>query len=197
MRVADGVGRRVRVVAALGWLGVIAAMLAGPAAPPAAADSTSRLKQIALHLAEASRIASAPGVHSLNVDTYLLNNGFQHVPANLMGRAVADWTMRRSLLLVYFAPDGAGAWRDYDRAGRGERPIPIEWWQSRMGVCVQLRPQTGAPGRQCFQFYRIDNVVVSLMIDQYGLMKGPGRVKFLKGDETPTATWGAAMRLQP
>lgn len=189
-----GLGRRAR---RWGLWAALAIALAWPGPVGASADDSSRLKRIALVLAEASRIADAPGVHSLNVDTFLLNNGFAHVPASVMARAVQGWTMRRTLLLVHFGAGDRGLWRDYDRAGKAMRPVPIEWWQSRLGVCVQLRPETGAPGRQCFVFYRIDNTVVSLMIDQYGLMQGPGRVKFLKGDRTPAQSWGAAMRLQP
>lgn len=172
--------------------------IAGYGITGAAANAdSSRLKEIAVHLAEASRIAKAPGVHSSNVDTYLLTNGFQHIAAADAERFLPGMTMRRPLTLVYFDPKGVGTYRRFGEKGEKDEYAPISWWRSRMGLCFHIDPDKGGPGRQCAIFYRVDSVVVALMIDHYGLLSGPGRAHFFKGDRTDTQSWGAAMRLSP
>ena len=187
----------IRAWASVAGLALFAAIVAlGSTGVGANADS-SRLKEVALHLAEASRIAQAPGVHSSNVDTYLLNNGFQHIAADAAERFLPGMTMRRPLTLVYFGPNGVGTYRRFGDKGEKDEYAPIAWWRSRMGLCFHIDPEKGGPGRQCAIFYQFDSTVVALMIDHYGLMSGPGRAHFFKGNRTDTQTWGAAMRLSP
>ena len=155
----------------------------------------SRLKQIALVLAQAGQIAKSKGVHSLNVDTFLLSNGFEQIDADDVIRFLPGFTMRRPLTLVHFAPDGKGSLRQYE--GNGNRALykPITWWRSRMGICYQVGAEGDGPGRNCAIFYKIDSTVVVLGIDVYGLLDGPGKAQFFKGDRTNVTSWGAALRL--
>lgn len=161
----------------------------------AATDEGSKLKQIALALAQAAQIARAPGVHSLNVDTYLLNNGFSQIEADDVVRFLPGFTMRRPLTLVYFAPDGTGAIRQFEGNGNRDQFKQISWWRSRMGICYQVGKQSDGPGRNCAIFYKIDSTIVMLGIDTYGIMEGPGKAHFIKGNHTNVTSWGAAMRL--
>lgn len=161
----------------------------------ATTDEGSRLKQIALALAQAAQIARSPGVHSLNVDTFLLNNGFIQIDANDVARFLPGFTMRRPLTLVYFAPDGTGAIRQFEGNGNHAQYKQISWWRSRMGICYQVGAQGDGPGRNCAIFYKIDSTIVMLGIDTYGLMEGPGKAQFFQGDRTNLTSWGAAMRL--
>lgn len=155
----------------------------------------SRLKQIALALAQAGQIAKAKGVHPLNVDTFLLNNGFEQIEANDVIRFLPGFTMRRPLTLVYFAPDGKGSIRQYEGNGNRAQFKQITWWRSRMGICYQVGAESDGPGRNCAIFYKIDSTIVVLGIDVYGLLDGPGKAQFFKGDRTDITSWGAALRL--
>ncbi len=155
----------------------------------------SRLKQIALVLAQAGQIAKSKGVHSLNVDTFLLSNGFEQIEADDVIRFLPGFTMRRPLTLVHFSPDGKGSFRQYEGNGNRAQFKQITWWRSRMGICYQVGAEGDGPGRNCAIFYKIDSTVVVLGIDVYGLLDGPGKAQFFKGDRTDITSWGAALRL--
>jgi len=155
----------------------------------------SRLKQIALLLAQAGQIAKSKGVHSLNVDTFLLSNGFEQIEADQVIRFLPGFTMRRPLTLVHFAADGKGSLRQYEGNGNRAQYKPITWWRSRMGICYQVGAEGDGPGRNCAIFYKIDSTIVVLGIDVYGLLDGPGKAQFFKGDRTDITSWGAALRL--
>lgn len=146
-------------------------------------------------LAQAGQIAKTRGVHSLNVDTFLLSNGFEQIEADDVTRFLPGFTMRRPLTLVYFSPDGKGAIRQYEGNGNRAQFKQITWWRSRMGICYQVGAESDGPGRNCAIFYKIDSTIVALGIDVYGLLDGPGKAQFFKGDRTDITSWGAALRL--